>query len=107
MAAELSEPDKIEQEIHQNAKSGDNNADVLAIIALICGIAGLCFGLPAIAAIITGNMAVRKGSSLGRIGLILGYIGIALFICGVIGYLVYFSYMRTLSTTILQGLPTP
>ncbi len=66
----------------------------MAIVSLIFGILGLvgvCPGLGAIIALVTGNMArgdIRRnptlytGDGLAQGGIILGWIGIALMVCG-------------------------
>ncbi len=68
------------------ARPGRTNS--LAIVALVCGIVGLCGLFPAdFVAIILGHRARRQishtgeqGSGLAKAGLILGYVGLALLI---------------------------
>ncbi len=73
----------------------------MAIVSLIFGILGLvgvCPGLGAIIALVTGNMAqsdIRRnpgmysGDGLAKGGIILGWIGIALIVCGLCAAVVW------------------
>ena len=83
----------------------------LAIVSLIFGILGLvgiCPGLGAIVAVITGGMAQREiqadparytGDGLAKAGLILGWIGIGLVALGLCAAIVYFLFIAVIIGT--------
>ena len=83
----------------------------LAIVSLIFGILGLvgiCPGLGAIVAVITGGMAQREiqadparytGDGLAKAGLILGWIGIGLAALGVCAVIAYFLFIAAIIRT--------
>ena len=83
----------------------------LAIVSLIFGILGLvgiCPGLGAIVAVITGGMAQREiqadparytGDGLAKAGLILGWIGIGLTALGVCAAIAYFLFIAVIIGT--------
>ncbi len=88
----------------------------LAIVSLIFGILGLvgiCPGLGAIVAVITGGMAQREiqadparytGDGLAKAGLILGWIGIGLTALGVCAAIAYFLFIAVIiGTSDFQG----
>ncbi len=106
-ASNLSELDKIGIARKREEAEALKSSDTLGIIALICGITGLCLGLPAIAAVIVGNMASRKGSSLGKVAAILGYIGIALMVIGIILMIIFYMSAPNLINNLPNYLPTP
>jgi hypothetical protein len=103
----LSELDKIDQQKNLVEAANERNATTLGVIALICGITGLCLLLPAIPAVFVGNMAARKGSGLGRIAAILGYIGIVFMVCSVVSYIVFSLNSQAITTLLLQQIPKP
>jgi len=96
--------DDIDSRKTELAESEQKNADTLGIIALICGITGFCFVLPAIAAVIVGYMAKKKGSRMGNIGFWLGVVEISLSVCGCI---MYFIALQALPGMMLRGFPIP
>jgi len=84
---------------------GMQQTNTMAIVSLVFGILGLvgvCPGIGAIVALITGYMArssIRQepgrysGEGLATGGIILGWIGVALIVCGLCGSLIWFFFM--------------
>ena len=91
--------------------SSAQQTHTLAIVSLIFGILGLvgiCPGLGAIVAVITGGMAQREiqadparytGDGLAKAGLILGWIGIGLIVLGVCAAIAYFLFIAVIIGT--------
>ena len=91
--------------VYPASPSSTQQTHTMAIVSLIFGILGLvgvCPGLGAIIALITGYMArssIRQdparysGDGLATGGIILGWIGVALIVCGLCSGLVWFFFM--------------
>jgi hypothetical protein len=93
------------QTSYQPPMGAAQQTHTLAIVSLIFGILGLvgvCPGIGAVVAIVTGNMAQNEiransaqytGEGLAKAGVILGWVGVGLIVVGLCCFVAYFAFI--------------